>query len=155
MATVMSNMLINCVNDKLCYRQKCTLAFYLYYVCKIGLTLHRQVVPFSRLFWFFPAPIVVVSIRLLAHNLPPAITKYGSHLHSRNILQPPTGPNQYSQVILSAGVERLHTRGLILRARPLLCAATLKVHYKYDALRDRTSSVICNRTFTVAAPHFL
>ena len=35
-------------------------------------------------------------------------------------------PNQYSQVILSAGVQRLHTRGLILRACALLCAATLK-----------------------------
>ena len=53
--TVMSNMLSNCVKvyisiDKLCYRQKCTLAFYLYYVCKIGLTLQDKLfVPFSAL----------------------------------------------------------------------------------------------------------
>ena len=52
MASVMSNMLSNCVVnvytsiDKLCYRQMCTLAFYLYYVCKIGLTLQGQVVCF-------------------------------------------------------------------------------------------------------------
>ena len=82
-ATVMSNMVSKCVKvyisiGKLCYRQKCSLAFYLYYVCKIGLTLHGQVVcvPFSPcLFLFFPAPILVDSIRLLAHNLPPAIAK--------------------------------------------------------------------------------
>ena len=45
---VMSNMFSNSVKvytsiDKLCYRQKCTLTFY-DYVCKIGLTLHGQVV---------------------------------------------------------------------------------------------------------------
>ena len=47
--TVMSNMLRNCAIvyisiDKLCYRKKCTLGFYIYYVCNIGLTLHGQVV---------------------------------------------------------------------------------------------------------------
>ena len=44
------------------------------------------------------------------------------------------GPNQYSQVILSAGIQRLHTRGLILRARALLCAATLKALYERHRL---------------------
>ena len=71
---VMCNMLSNCVKvftsiDKAictCYRQKCTLTFYLDYVCQIGLTLHGQVVCFvffSQLSWLLLAPIVVDLIR--------------------------------------------------------------------------------------------
>ena len=52
-----------------------------------------------------------------------------NHLHSRDILQPPKGPKLYSQFILSARVQRLHSRGLILHVHGLLCMATLKLEW--------------------------
>ena len=64
-------------------------------------------------------------IRLLAQILSPAIAKYRSHLISRNVLQPPKVPKQYSQVILSVGVLWLQRPGLILRVLMLLCVGTL------------------------------
>ena len=72
-----------------------------------------------RLSWLLFAPIVVDLITSCNRKVrkAPALAEYTTATH---------GPKQYSQVILSARVQRLHTWGLILRARALLCATTLK-----------------------------
>ena len=117
----------------------------------ISLTLHGEVVCllFSASFGCYQHPQCLS----LSDNLAPAIAQYGRR-------KPPAlaeyttatrGLKQYSQVLLYAGVQWWYTRGLIFRARALLCAATLTPckfgHGANARARYQLSSLLERRKF--------